>query len=67
MLKKVKQRHKNSFKMVYIIKQVLHCSLNFYPLMNHTGIYLSLAKLLEIAEFPKGDELKRSKETLETT
>ena len=53
--------------MVYIIKQVLHCSLNSYPLMNHTGIYLSLAKLLEIAEFPKGDELKRSKETLETT
>ena len=35
--------------------------------MNPTGIYLSLAKLLEIVEFPKGDELKRSKETLETT
>ena len=53
--------------MFYIINQVLHFSLNLYPLMNPTRIYLSLAKLLEIVEFPKGDELKRSKETLETT
>ena len=53
--------------MFYIINQVLHCSLNFYPLMNPTRIYLSLANLLEIVEFPRLDELKRSKETLETT
>ena len=53
--------------MLYNINQVLQCSLNFYPLMNHTRIYLSLAKLLEIVEFPRGDEFKGSKETLETT
>ena len=53
--------------MFYIINQVLHCSLNFCPLTNPTRIYLSLAKLLEIVEFPRLDELKRSKETLETT
>ena len=53
--------------MFYIINQVLHCSLNFCPLMNPTRICLSLAKLLEIIDFPRGDELKRSKETLETT
>ena len=35
--------------------------------MNPARIYLSLAKLLEIVEFPRDDELKRSKETLETT
>ena len=53
--------------MFYIINQVLHCSLSFYPLMNRTRIYLSLVKLLEKVEFPRGDELKRNKETLETT
>ena len=53
--------------MFYIINQVLHYSINFYLLMNPTRIYLSLAKLLEIVEFPRGDELKRSRETLETT
>ena len=53
--------------MLYNINQVLHCSLNFYPLMNPTRIYLSLTKVLEIVEFPRVDELKRSKETLATT
>ena len=53
--------------MFYVINQVLHCSLNFYPLMNPTRIYLSLTKVLEIVEFPRVDELKRSKETLATT
>ena len=53
--------------MLYNINQVLQCSLNFYPLMNPTRIYLSLAKLLEIVEFPRCDELKRSKETFATT
>ena len=53
--------------MFFIIIQVLHCSLNFYPLMNSTRIFLSLAKLLEIVELLRRDELKRSKENLETT
>ena len=53
--------------MFFIIIQVLHCSLNFYPLMNPTRIFLSLAKLLEIVELLRRDELKRSKENLETT
>ena len=35
--------------------------------MNLTRIYLSLATLLEIVEFPRDDELKRCKETLEAT
>ena len=48
--------------MFYIINQVLD-----YPLMNAKRIYKSLAKLFEIVEFPRGDELKRRKETLETT
>ena len=47
--------------MFYIINQVLH-----YPLMNPTRIYESLAKLFEIVEFPRCDELKTRKETLET-
>ena len=45
--------------MFYIINQVLHFSLNFYPLMKLTRVYLSLAKMLEIVEFPRGDELKQ--------
>ena len=35
--------------------------------MNPTGIYLSLAKLYQRVEFPRGDELKRNMETLQTT
>ena len=40
---------------------------NFYPLMNRTRIYLSLAKLFKIVKFQRGDELKRRKEISETT
>ena len=66
-VEKIKLRYRDSIKRFYIINEVLHCSLNIYPLMNCTRIYLPLAKLFEIVEIQRGGELTRRKETLETT
>ena len=67
-VEKIKLRYRDSLKRFYIINEVLQWSLNIYSLMKCTKIYyLSLAKLLEIAEIQRGDELTRRKETLGTT